>query len=93
MNFPEPPKGEVRRMPLPRIRVNRIGAPALPKDPLVGAHPRYPHYHSGARAALRAALAYEVRERRASRVPAMPLTSNPENRPPGMNQTARSVTK
>ena len=45
------------------------------------------------RAALRVALAYEVRERRASRVPAMPLTTNPENRPPGMNQTARSVTK
>jgi hypothetical protein len=84
---------ELRRISLPRIRVNRIGAPALPRDLLVGAHPRYPHYHDGASAVLRAAPAYEVRERRASRVPAMPLTTNPENLPPGMNQTARSVTK
>ena len=78
---------------LPHTPVNRIGAPAVPKVPLFGAHPRYPRYQDGACAALRVALAYEVRKRRESRTPAMPLISNPENRPPGMNQTARSVTK
>ena len=87
------PASELLRIHLPRAPVNGIGAPALPKDPLVGAHPRYPRYRDRARAALRVALAYEVRKRRERRTPAMPLTSNPENRPPGMNQTARSVTK
>ena len=36
----------------------------MPKEPLVGAHPRYPRYQDGACAPLRVALAYEVRKRR-----------------------------
>ena len=72
--------------------VNRLGASTLPKDPLVGAHPRRPSYRDE-RAAVRVAIAYEVRERRPSRAPAMPLTSNPENRPAGINHAAGSVTK
>jgi hypothetical protein len=75
-----------------RARVNRFGAPTLPKDSLIGVHSRRPSYRD-AHAAVRVAIAYQVRERQPSRAPAMPLTSNPENRPAGMNQTAFSVTK